>query len=62
VGLLLASFGTFWAVEGVGVFRAGRTPLNWPSGELAVLVLLAVWLVLSRLFILAARPAERRVR
>src|ERR1700716_542072 len=25
VGLLLASFGTFWAVEGVGIFRAGQT-------------------------------------
>ena len=24
VGLLLASFGTFWAVEGLGVFRSGQ--------------------------------------
>jgi uncharacterized membrane protein len=33
VGLLLTSFGTFWAVEGAGV--------RWPGGELALLGLLA---------------------
>ena len=47
VGLLLASFGTFWAVEGIGIFRAGRQSLAWPGGELAILVLLAVWFLLS---------------
>ncbi|MBM9508677.1 hypothetical protein [Actinacidiphila acididurans] len=55
VGLLLASFGTFWAVEGIGVFRAGRHGLAWPGGEAAVLGLLAVWFLLSRLFVAVLR-------
>jgi uncharacterized membrane protein len=33
VGLLLSTFGTFWAAEGLG--------LDWPGGELALPVLLA---------------------
>ena len=48
VGLLLASFGTYWAVEGVGVFRAGRESLVWPGKDLAILGLLVVWFLLSR--------------
>ncbi|MEW1779491.1 hypothetical protein [Streptomyces sp. NPDC086777] len=55
VGLLLASFGTYWAVEGVGVFRAGRAPLEWPGGDLAILALLVLWLLLSRVFVLVLR-------
>jgi uncharacterized membrane protein len=51
VGLLLASFGTFWAVEGIGVFRTGRESLVWPGADLAILGLLVAWFVLSRLFI-----------
>ncbi|WP_199786575.1 hypothetical protein [Streptomyces sp. HGB0020] len=55
VGLLLASFGTYWAIEGVGVFRAGQAPLEWPGGDLAILALLTVWLLLSRVFVLVLR-------
>ena len=33
VGLLLASFGTFWAVEGIGIFRAGQESLSWPGNS-----------------------------
>jgi uncharacterized membrane protein len=59
VGLLLASFGTFWVVEGTGVFRAGRASIAWPGGDAAILVMLVVWLLVSRLFILVLRePAE----
>jgi Ca2+/H+ antiporter, TMEM165/GDT1 family len=59
VGLLLASFGTFWAVEGTGIFRAGRESLQWPGGDAAILVLLAAWFLLSRAFITALRaPAS----
>jgi uncharacterized membrane protein len=47
VGLLLASFGTFWSVEGLGIVRGGRS-LGWPGGTLAILGLLAAWLLLSR--------------
>jgi uncharacterized membrane protein len=55
VGLLLASFGTFWAVEGVGIFRAGRHSLSWPGNDGAILVLIAVWFVLTRVFIAVLR-------
>ena len=37
VGLLLATFGTFWSVEGLGVFRDGGESLAWPGGEVALL-------------------------
>jgi Ca2+/H+ antiporter, TMEM165/GDT1 family len=43
VGLLLSTFGTFWAVEGLGVFAEGRESLEWPGGDVALPVLLAVW-------------------
>jgi uncharacterized membrane protein len=59
VGLLLASFGTYWAVEGIGIFRAGRESLNWPGHDLIILALLAAWFVLSRIFIAVLRtPAS----
>jgi uncharacterized membrane protein len=38
VGTLLSSFGTFWAVEGLGV--------RWPSGDAAILALVA-WYALA---------------
>ncbi len=55
VGLLLASFGTFWAIEGLGTFRSGRQSVSWPGDNLAVLALVAAWFVLSRIFIAALR-------
>jgi uncharacterized membrane protein len=48
VGLLLATFGTFWAVEGLGVVADGAESLEWPGGDWALLVLLVFWFVLSR--------------
>jgi uncharacterized membrane protein len=59
VGLLLASFGTFWVVEGTGIVRAGRAGLGWPGGDAAILVLLAVWFVLSRVFVAVLKERER---
>ncbi len=55
VGLMLSAFGTFWAVEGMGIFHAGRHSLAWPGGDAAILVLLAAWFVLSRAFVAALR-------
>jgi uncharacterized membrane protein len=55
VGLLLASFGTYWAVEGIGIFRAGQESIEWPGADLAILGLLVVWFVLSRIFVAALR-------
>jgi uncharacterized membrane protein len=73
VGLLLASFGTFWAIEGLGLFRSGQGSIAWPGSDAAILVLLVVWFLVTRVFIaaLAKSPtaasqpgparAERRV-
>ena len=62
VGLLLATFGTFWAVEGLGIFRAEGESLHWPGGDMALLILLAGWLVLSRVLIrtIPSLARERR--
>jgi uncharacterized membrane protein len=62
VGLLLASFGTYWSVEGIGIFRDGRESLAWPGHDLAILGLLVAWAVLSRVFIAALRTPETKTR
>lgn len=51
VGLMLAAFGSYWALEGLGYFRAGSESLEWPGGKLALLALLAVWFLASRVLI-----------
>jgi uncharacterized membrane protein len=61
VGLLLTTFGTFWAVAGLGVFVGDGESLHWPGSDLAVPVLLAGWFVLSRILI-KALPLLRRPR
>ena len=61
VGLLLASFGTFWALEGLGIFRAGRKSLEWAGADLSILWLLVAWFILTRVFIMALRRPERSV-
>ena len=55
VGLLLAGFGTFWVVEGVGIFRPGRESLDWPGHDLALLAIIAVWFIVSRIFVAVLR-------
>ena len=55
VGLLLATFGTFWAVEGLGIFAPGRESLSWPGDDWAFLALLACWLVVSQIAIRVLR-------
>jgi uncharacterized membrane protein len=58
VGLMLATFGTYWAIEGLGAVRPGGASLRWPGGEAAILVLLAGWFLLSRALIaLYRRPS-----
>jgi uncharacterized membrane protein len=57
VGLLLATFGTFWAVEGLGVVTATQESVEWPGGDLAILGLLAVWCAVARVAVLALRRA-----
>jgi uncharacterized membrane protein len=58
VGLLLSTFGTFWAVEGLGTFAPGGGSLRWPGGDAAILVLLAVWATLA--WLVAARLRDVR--
>ncbi|MGH8896009.1 MAG: hypothetical protein ACRDZ4_03045 [Egibacteraceae bacterium] len=47
VGLLLSSWGTYWAAEGLGVWRGGES-LSWPIGIYAVFVLFASYFIVSR--------------
>jgi Ca2+/H+ antiporter, TMEM165/GDT1 family len=60
VGLLLSTFGTFWAVEGLGWFAPDDASLHWPGGDLALPVLLALWcsLALATVRILSPRGPE----
>lgn len=57
VGLMLASFGTFWSVEGLSAVDGGH-PAAWPGGDWSILGLIAIWFGLSRLLI--AVLAKRR--
>lgn len=56
VGLLLSTFGTFWAVEGLGVFTTQNESLEWPGGDAALLGLLVLWSLLSWLAIRVLTP------
>lgn len=60
VGLMLSTFGTFWAVEGLGWFAPGEASLEWPGGDVALPVLLALWALLAwaAVRMLSARPRE----
>ncbi|MFK0292507.1 COG4280 domain-containing protein [Streptomyces sp. NPDC090442] len=63
VGLLLTSFGTYWAVAGLGVFAPDGQTLAWWGRDWAIPVLIAAWFGVSRLLIrvapiLAARPGS----
>jgi Ca2+/H+ antiporter, TMEM165/GDT1 family len=51
VGILLTTFGTFWSIEGLGVFAPDGQSLEWPGAELALLVVLAAWFAVSRVLI-----------
>lgn len=55
VGLLLATFGTFWVVEGIGSLRDGQESVEWPGHDLALLVVLVGWFLLSRAMVAALR-------
>jgi uncharacterized membrane protein len=53
VGLMLTSFGTFWAVEGVGV--------AWPGSDAAILGLLVLYVLASAVYLQVERGADARV-
>jgi uncharacterized membrane protein len=52
VGILLTTFGSFWATEGLGV--------SWPGGDMAILVLLAVFLLTALINIAIERRGAHR--
>jgi uncharacterized membrane protein len=52
VGLLLTTFGTFWAVEGLG--------LNWPGSDLAIVGLLIGYGVLATAYLFIRRSVRTR--
>ena len=60
VGLMLSTFGTFWSVEGLGWFAPGEASLEWPGGDGALPILLALWALLAwaAVRLLSARPRE----
>ena len=60
VGLLLTTYGTFWAVEGMGLVHGGGS-LDWPGGDLALLAILAGWFLLSRILVVALPRLRRAV-
>jgi len=57
VGLLLATFGTFWSVEGLGFVTQSQESLAWPGGDAAILGLLAAWSAVSYAAVLVLRHA-----
>ncbi|HEY3922322.1 MAG TPA: hypothetical protein VGL76_09430 [Gaiellaceae bacterium] len=56
VGLLLSTFGTFWAIEGLGVFKHGSSSVEWPGGDVTLLAVLAAWIAFSVLAIRILTP------
>jgi uncharacterized membrane protein len=53
VGLMLTSFGTFWAGEGLGV--------RWPGSDLAILVLVGAYALVTWALVVVARPSPSPV-
>jgi uncharacterized membrane protein len=47
VGVMLASFGTFWAEEGLGV--------SWPGGDVAIAALVVLYAIVALLFVALVR-------
>jgi Ca2+/H+ antiporter, TMEM165/GDT1 family len=62
VGLLLSTFGTFWSIEGLGWFAPDEASLSWPGGDLALLVLLALWCSLAWGTVRLLTPRAQEVR
>jgi Ca2+/H+ antiporter, TMEM165/GDT1 family len=60
VGVMLSTFGTFWVVEGLGVFQAGGRSLEWPGGDWALLVLIAGWMLLSQALVRVVPAVARK--
>jgi uncharacterized membrane protein len=53
VGTLLSAFGTFWAVEGLGI--------TWPGADLAIIVLAAWYILAAAVYISRLRRHARQL-
>jgi uncharacterized membrane protein len=51
VGLLLTTFGTFWAAEGLGV--------SWPGSDAAILGLLVLYVLTATVYVTLERGGGR---
>lgn len=47
VGVMLSTYGTFWAVEGLGLFRHSASSVEWPGGDAFLFAVLAAWIAFS---------------
>ncbi|MEO8972925.1 MAG: hypothetical protein ABI406_15165 [Ktedonobacteraceae bacterium] len=52
VGIMLTSFGTFWAGEGFGY--------SWPLSDAFILILIALYLLATGILVLALRQSKQR--
>lgn len=59
VGLLLSTFGLFWAVEGMGFFGAAVDAPQWPGGTWALFYIFIAWLVVSLVTLSRLRTTSR---
>lgn len=57
VGLLLTTFGIFWGVEGLGFFHIRSQSLQWPTGNWALIWILAALTALSLLTVRVLRKS-----
>lgn len=58
VGLLLTSFGIFWAIEGLGIFRDGGESMEFPGADFAILYFLAATIIVSRIMVMVFREKK----
>lgn len=61
VGLLLTTFGTFWAVEGLGSLTPDHQSLEWIGSDLILVAILAGWLLLSFVAVRVLKVPPERV-
>ena len=59
VGLLLSTFGVFWAIEGIGFFGTAGASLKWPGGTWALVGIFLTWLCVSRITVEVLRRLPR---
>jgi Ca2+/H+ antiporter, TMEM165/GDT1 family len=55
---IVITFGTYWAIEGLGVFGPSGESIDWPGGDLALPALLILWIATSWLTIRAVRQRQ----